>query len=348
MDWTEDAGLHQRFKDWREEVELLMDMVLSHIKNANTGMKFVTLWAGKEVRTYLNTLEQDNQDSLETILDSLEEWTKPKSDEIAAFTHLRTLNQGNKTLSSYIQEVRRMVDLCNFVCVGDCKDRLIRNSIVAGLSSTKAYQQCILKGSNLSLNECIKICQTEDATCRQVQALRPESTDCSDSTPLHHIADYPQAHPRTNPRGREGHRGSFRGGRPSHRGSIRGVHPQRDYRYSPKTTCSNCGSWPHRTGEECKASGQECLHCGKLGHFSKVCRQRLDYQQSEKTAVKHIDMEEQPPDYFQSEYTTPYFVTNEHANAPIKCLKSTAKIHHIKDRDTEHIRPLWVSQSRNS
>ena len=39
MDWTEDAGLHQRFKDWREEVELLMDTVLSHIKNADTKMK---------------------------------------------------------------------------------------------------------------------------------------------------------------------------------------------------------------------------------------------------------------------------------------------------------------------
>ena len=171
MDWTEDAGLHQRFKDWREEVELLMDTVLSHIKNADTKMKFVTLWAGKEARTYLNTLEQDHHDSLKTILDSLEEWTRPKSDEIAAFTHLRTLNQGNKTLSSYIQEVRRVVDLCNFACVGDCKDRLIRNLIVAGLSSTKAYQQCILKGSNLTLNECIRICQTEDATRRQVQAL---------------------------------------------------------------------------------------------------------------------------------------------------------------------------------
>ena len=166
MDWTEDAGLYQRFKDWREEVELLMDTVLSHIRNADTKMKFVTLWAGKEARTYLSTLEQDNQDSLQTILDSLEEWTRPKSDEIAAFTHLRTLNQGNKTLSSYIQEVRRVVDLCNFVCVGDCKDRLIRNLIVAGLSSTKAYQQCILKGSNLTLNECIRICQTEDVTHR--------------------------------------------------------------------------------------------------------------------------------------------------------------------------------------
>ena len=61
--------------DWREEVELLMDTVLSHIKNADTKMKFVTLWAGKEARTYLNTLEQDNRDSLKTILDSLEEWT---------------------------------------------------------------------------------------------------------------------------------------------------------------------------------------------------------------------------------------------------------------------------------
>ena len=135
-------------------------------------MKFITLWAGKEARTYLSTVEEDCKDSLRTILDTFEDWTKPKSDEIAAFTHLRTLNQGNKTLSTYITEVRRVVDLCNFTCVGDCKDRLIRNSIVAGLSSTKAYQQCISKGSGLTLNECIRICQTEDATCRQVQALR--------------------------------------------------------------------------------------------------------------------------------------------------------------------------------
>ena len=141
--------------------------------------------------------------------------TKPKSDEIAAFTHLRALNQGNKTLSSYIQEVRRMVDLCNFSCVGDCKDRLIRNSIVAGLSSTKAYQQCISKGSNLTLNECIRICQTEDATHRQVQALRPESTDCNDSTPIHHITELPQARPRTSFRAREDTEGPTEAGDPA-------------------------------------------------------------------------------------------------------------------------------------
>ena len=50
----------------------------------------------------------------------------------------------------------------------------------------------------------------------------------------------------------------------------------------------------------------------------------------------------------QSEYTTPYYVTNEQAKAAIKCLKNTAKSHHIKDKDTEHIRPLWVAQSQGS
>ena len=79
------------------------------------------------------------------MLDTLENWTRPKSDEVAAFIQVRALNQGKKTLSTYIQEVRRVVDLYNFSCMGDCKDRLIRNSIVAGLNSTKGYQQ-YLKG----------------------------------------------------------------------------------------------------------------------------------------------------------------------------------------------------------
>ena len=48
MDWTEDAGLHQWFKDWREEVELLLDTVLLHIRSADTKMKFVSLWEGKK------------------------------------------------------------------------------------------------------------------------------------------------------------------------------------------------------------------------------------------------------------------------------------------------------------
>ena len=92
MDWTEDAGLDQQFKDWREETELLLNTVLSNVRNQETKLKYVSLWAGKEARTYLNMVEEDKKDSLKTMLDTLKDWTRPKSDEIAAFTQLIMLN----------------------------------------------------------------------------------------------------------------------------------------------------------------------------------------------------------------------------------------------------------------
>ena len=123
---------------------------------------------------------------------------------------------------------------------------------------------------------------------------------------------------------------------------------RQDYRHSTETVCENCGLRPHKSREECRALNQECFHCRRLGHFSKMCRQDPDNQYSDKTEIKHIDMEEQPPDYTQSEYTTPYYLTNDQAKASVKCLKTTARVHHMHNRETEHIRPLWVAQSQVS
>ena len=77
-------------------------------------------------------------------------------------------------------------------------------------------------------------------------------------------------------------------------------------------------------------------------------RHNPDYLNHDKTAIKHIDIKEQLADYSQSVHTTPYYVRNEKAKATIKCLKTTAKVHHIQDKDTEHIRPMWIAQSQGS
>ena len=205
MDWTEDAELNKRLKNWREEVELNLETILANVKEKTTQAKFVILWAGREAHTYLSTQHTNKKNSVKAILDTLEDWTKPKADEIAAYTQLRCINQGQKTLSEFIVKIHRLADLCNFECDED-KNKIIRNSIIAGISSTKAYQQCISKGSSLTLEECIKICHMEDATRRQVQALQPEChTELQNSAQIHKIGN--QSY-RSRPGTRE--RGSYR------------------------------------------------------------------------------------------------------------------------------------------
>ena len=76
-----------------------------------------------------------------------------------------------------------------------------------------------------------------------------------------------------------------------------------------------------------------------------MCRQSTE---NDKTDIKHIDTEEESLDCNQSEYTTPFYLTNDQVKASVKCLKTTAKVHHMKHNDNEYIRPLWVAQSRDS
>ena len=51
-----------------------------HTSEIRKQAKFVSLWVGKEARTYLNMVDEDRKDSLKTMLDTLEDWTKPTSD----------------------------------------------------------------------------------------------------------------------------------------------------------------------------------------------------------------------------------------------------------------------------
>ena len=64
MDWTEDPELHKCLREWREETEPLVNTALAHIKDKTTKLKFVTLWTGKEARTYLTTIPDEKKDSL--------------------------------------------------------------------------------------------------------------------------------------------------------------------------------------------------------------------------------------------------------------------------------------------
>ena len=131
MNWTEDAELHKRYIEWKEEVELELGSSLSNRSNY-VKSNYVLRWAGKPARDYLKSLPdlefKYEGASAEAILEALEEKTKPKSNEIAAFTKLHSLKQGDMPLSEFIQEARRLAELCNYP---NDQDRLIRDTVVS-------------------------------------------------------------------------------------------------------------------------------------------------------------------------------------------------------------------------
>ena len=90
-------------------------------------------------------------------------------------------------LSEFICEARRQTELCNYP---NDKDMLIRDTIVSGIQSLRAYQKCI-DAKDLSLQDSINICQAEDAIRMQVLECGPESVKSMQSAqtavPVHRL-----------------------------------------------------------------------------------------------------------------------------------------------------------------
>ena len=275
MNRTEDAELHKRYVEWREEVELELGSSLSGKSNT------VKSRPGKPARDYLKSLPESEFKyegaSAEAILQALEEKTKPKSNEIAAFTKLHSLKQGDMPLSEFIHEARRLAVLCNYP---NDQDRLIRDTIVSGIHSLRAYQKCI-DSKDLSLQDCINICQAEDAIRMQVLECRLESgksiQSAQTAVPVHKLQNGSRQSSNSN-------------------------------RHRNKTTrsCYYCGAqnWTREHSKVCNAKNHTCGRCGKKGHFDLLCRstgtplQRLEAQ--DYTSSQPIQSQETLQDYNQS------------------------------------------------
>ena len=238
MDWTEDAELHKRYVEWREEVELELGSSLSG-KSNSVKSNYVLRLAGKPARDYLKSLPESEFKyegaSAESILQALEQKTKPKSNEIAAFTKLRSLKQGDMPQSEFIHEARRLAELCNYP---NDKDRLIGDAIVSGIQSLRAYQKCT-DAKDLSLQDCINICQAEDAVRMQVLECRPESVKSIQSTqtavPVHRLQN----------------------------GSRQPSNSNRNKKRQ---------NWTRQHSKICKAKNHTCGRCNKKGHLHSLCR----------------------------------------------------------------------------
>ena len=137
-------------------------------------------------------------------------------------------------LSDFIWEARRLAELCKHP---NDQDRLIRDTIVSRIHSLRAYLMCT-DTKDLSLQDCINICQVKDALRMQVLECRPESVKSIQSAqtavPVHKLQHRSKQSPNSN-------------------------------RHKNKTThsCYYCGTqnWTREHSKVCKAKNYICGRC---------------------------------------------------------------------------------------
>ena len=122
------------------------------------------------------------------------------------------------------------------------------------------------------------------------KSLRPESTDCNDSTPIHHITELPQACTPGRASGPgEDTEGLTEAGDPARGAAWEEPIPKETTGIVPRLHAATAAHGPTEQEKNAEPQAKSASTVVDIGHFSKVCRQKLNYQQSDKTAVKHID-----------------------------------------------------------
>ena len=171
--FTPGPKCYQKSLDWVEECELLLNGPLA-LKSKAVKANYVLIWARKAGRTHTKSLNLTMEEKRDpsVLLKKFMEWTKPKSNALAAASNFRGLEQGDISLQQYIDKATILCNQCEYP--PEARDWLLWDAIVIGLCSKEAYYKCIEKGSELMLEEAIEIAQNQDATAHQVGYMWPE------------------------------------------------------------------------------------------------------------------------------------------------------------------------------
>ena len=219
-------------------------------------------------------------------------------------------------LSEFIREARILTELCNYP---NDQDKLIRDTIVSGVYSLRVYQKCI-NAKDLSIQDCINICQAEDAIRMQVQECRPESVSSIQSAqtiiPVHRLQHGSKQSSNFN----------------SHKNKS-------------TQNCYYCGApnWTREHSKVCKTKNSMFGKCGKKGHLDSLCKSNgTPLHMLEAQDYSLPQSQESLQDYNQSaetaQYSTPYFISREELpQAKCNSLKTVQVSRVGANEQSEHI-----------
>ena len=224
------------------------------------GMDLVDKWTAE------GKINDGNKEQQNTYWTQFENYIHPQTNQLIAVVELKRLFQGSLSLEDFHTKALRLVTQAGYT--GDAKDRVLRDTIISGLTSDKIRAKIVKEGHGVNLNRVMEIARLEVSTQQHLERMQETAkvnyVQYGKSTKSKK-GKKPQSGAGASGSGAgghnagEGHRGSRPGGKFNKRPPL------------PPDTCYRCGKGRHQKAQDCKAVDATCRGCGRKGHYEKVC-----------------------------------------------------------------------------
>ena len=146
---------------------------------------------------------------------------------------------------------------------GGAKDRVLRDTIISGLTSDKIRAKIVKEGHGVTQNRVMEIARLEVSTHQHLERMQETAK-----------VNYVQYGKSTkSKKGKKPQSGAGASGHNAGAGGHRGSRPSGKFNKRPPLlpdTCYRCGKGRHQKAQDCKAVEAMCRGCGKKGHYEKV------------------------------------------------------------------------------
>ena len=147
---------------------------------------------------------------------------------------------------------------------GDAKDKILRGTIISGISSERIRSKIVKEGHEVTLNHVMEVARLEVSTQNHLDRMQETAK-----------VNYVQYGKSTkNKKGKKSTQSGASGGSyKGDRGHGTSSKPGGKGKKLPflQDTCYRCGKGRHQKTQDCKSLDAVCRCCGMKGHFEKVC-----------------------------------------------------------------------------
>ena len=165
LDKSSTTNLAKKWQIWKEDFNLFV--VASGITNAEQKKALLLHMAGKEVREVYRTLQPDENDKLENVIEKLDGYFKEKKNlSYERYIFKKTTQRAEEDTITYITRLRTLSESCEYTD----NDAEIRDHFIATCRSIKLRKK-LLAEQKLNLDNLIKIARNEETSQKQASEM---------------------------------------------------------------------------------------------------------------------------------------------------------------------------------